>query len=156
MRKILPALLVCGFLFVAARAFATEPAADAILGQWFTEDDESIVEIYKAGSCYSGKIVWLKEPKNSDGTEKVDSNNADESKRGRKVMGMDIVTGFKYDGKSAWNSGKIYDPNNGKTYSCNAKLDKEKLNIRGFIGVAVLGRTTVWRRAEGNLAAARE
>lgn len=148
MRKVYAVFLAASVLLLAARAYATEPEADAILGRWYTEADQSIVEIYKSGECYYGKIVWLKEPQNSDGTEKVDSHNPDESKRSRKILGMDIVTGFRYDDSSAWKSGKIYDPNSGKTYSCNARLDKNRLNIRGYIGVSFLGRTTVWRRAE--------
>jgi uncharacterized protein (DUF2147 family) len=156
MRNILSVVIFCGVMLFAAAAHATEPPADAILGQWFTEGDESIVEIYKAGDCYCGKIVWLKEPKKADGTDKVDSNNPDASRRKCKVVGMDILTGVKYNGRGTWTSGKIYDPNNGKTYSCNAKLEKDKLSIRGFIGVSLLGRTTVWKRTEQSLAATKD
>ncbi len=133
-------------LLLVASAYASE--ADAILGKWSTEGDESIVEIYPCAGFYCGKIVWMKEPKNSDGTEKMDSRNQDPAQRSRKVMGMDIVWGFKCDGNDAWSGAKIYDPKNGKTYSCSAKLDKDKLYIRGFIGVSLLGRTTVWRRTQ--------
>lgn len=153
MRKIAAVMIFCGMLLLVARTFAVEPEADAILGQWYTEGDESIVEIYKSGECYCGKIIWLKEPTNSDGSEKVDANNPDESKRGRKVLGIDILSGFKYESKGAWGSGRIYDPNNGKTYSCNARLKKGKLNIRGYIGVSLLGRTTMWRQADAEAAA---
>jgi len=156
MRKTAAAIIICGILSLAARAFAAEPAGDAILGQWYTEGDESIVEIYKSDQCYCGKIVWLNEPNNSDGSEKVDANNPDESKRGRKILGMDILSGFKYEGKGDWVSGKIYDPNSGKTYSCNARMKKGKLNIRGYIGVSLLGRTTVWRQADAEMAATKE
>ena len=61
---------------------------------------------------------------------------------------MNIVDGFRYGGKNGWGNGRIYDPNKGKTYSCKAKLKGNELHIRGFIGVSVFGRTTVWIRKE--------
>ena len=131
-------------LLLASKVYASE--ADTILGQWFTDGDESVVEIYRCGDLYCGKIVWLQEPTKEDGTEKVDKNNPDESKRDRKIIGLDIVRDFKYNGKSTWGGGKIYDPDNGKSYSCNAKLKGDKLNIRGFIGISLFGRTTIWTR----------
>ena len=156
MRKILAVIIVAGYLFMVADAFAAEPPADAILGQWYTEKDQSVVEIYKSGETYCGKIVWLKEPCNSDGTEKVDADNPDESKRTRRIIGMDIVQGFRYSGRGTWDSAKIYNPNDGKTYSCKAKIEKDKLNIRGYIGLSLLGRTTVWKRVEQAVAAAKD
>jgi uncharacterized protein (DUF2147 family) len=58
------------------------------------------------------------------------------------------LKGFEFTGKS-WEDGTIYDPNNGKTYSCTIKIKKaNELEIRGFIGISLLGRTTVWTRAK--------
>ncbi|MBI5119125.1 DUF2147 domain-containing protein [Candidatus Poribacteria bacterium] len=146
MRKALFVTLACVVMLITANVHASE--ADAILGQWFTDGGESIVEIYKCNESYCGKIIWLKEPKNTDGTEKTDSKNPDVSKKARKVLGMDIVWGFQHKSNNAWSMGNIYDPKSGKTYSCSAKLDKDNLNIRGFIGVSLLGRTTVWKRKQ--------
>jgi uncharacterized protein (DUF2147 family) len=59
-----------------------------------------------------------------------------------------ILKNFEFTGKS-WENGTIYDPNNGKTYSCNMKMKSpNELEIRGFIGISILGRTTVWTRAK--------
>jgi len=148
MRKALAVCILCGISLLTGHVLADDSAADAILGQWFTEHDESIIEIYESGESYCGKIVWLKAPFNSDGSEKVDSNNSDASLKTRKIIGMDIVTGFKHKGDESWDSGKIYDPNNGKTYSCLARLDGEALIIRGYIGISLIGRTTVWKRVK--------
>ncbi|MFZ5907440.1 MAG: DUF2147 domain-containing protein [Nitrospirota bacterium] len=49
-------------------------------------------------------------------------------------------------GEDQWEGGKIYDPQNGKTYSCKIKLEGQKLRVRGFIGFSLLGRTAVWTR----------
>lgn len=148
MMKRFSALVVCMVLLLAATAHSAENEADSILGEWFTDGGESVVEMYKCGEFYCGKITWLKEPMNEDDTEKVDADNPDESKRDRKIIGMNIVKDFKYRGRSRWGRGTIYDPDSGKTYSCKARLKGDKLNIRGFIGVSFLGRTTVWDRKQ--------
>ena len=55
--------------------------------------------------------------------------------------------GFRYV-KGAWKGGRIYDPETGKTYRCGIKLgDDDRLRLRGFLGISLLGRTTVWVRA---------
>ena len=87
---------------------------DVILGNWLTDEGKAEVEIYKCGDEYCGKIMWLKEPKNDEGKDKTDINNPDPEKRGRNIIGMNIVWGFKYDKYGKWVKGKIYDPDNGK------------------------------------------
>ncbi|MCG2721245.1 MAG: DUF2147 domain-containing protein [Thermodesulfovibrionales bacterium] len=57
-------------IFAASSVFAESP--NAILGEWVTEGDKSFVEIYKCDELYCGKIVWLKNPKDEEGKEKVD------------------------------------------------------------------------------------
>jgi uncharacterized protein (DUF2147 family) len=119
--------------------------ADAILGAWINEEKEGRIEIYKSGNQYAGRIVWLKEPNEPDGTPKKDKKNSSESLRKRNILNLVILSGFKYeDGR--WTGGEIYDPKSGKTYSCNMKLKANKLEIRGYIGLSVFGRTTTWTR----------
>ena len=148
MRMLLAPVITCIVLLLASHVYASEAEADVILGQWFTDGNESVVEIYKCGDMYCGKIVWLKEPTKEDGSEKVDKNNPDESKRDRKIIGLNIVSDFEYSGRNSWSNGSIYDPDKGKTYSCKAKLKGDELSIRGFIGISAFGRTTVWVRKE--------
>ena len=137
--------LICLLLVIGGRALAQE--ADAIVGEWYTEESKALVEIYKAGEVYNGKIVWLKEPKKEDGSEKLDTNNPDESKRGNPIIGLNLVNGFVYQGKNKWADGAIYDPDNGKTYSCKMTLNEDNtLKVRGFIGISLIGRTQVWVR----------
>ena len=70
-------------------------------------------------------------------------------KKNKPVIGMQIGSGLKKDG-DVWSGGEILDPQNGKTYKCKVWLEDKgkKLNVRGFIGVSVLGRTQVWIREE--------
>lgn len=132
-------------LVIGGRAMAEE--ADAIVGEWYTEENKALVQIYKADGVYNGKIVWLKEPKKDDGSEKLDTNNPDESKRDNPIIGLNLVNGFVYQGKGKWGDGTIYDPDNGKTYSCKMELKEENsLKVRGFIGVSLIGRTQMWVR----------
>ena len=115
--------------------------ADAITGVWLTAPKDGKIEIYKEADHYFGKIVWGKE------TGRKDDKNPDASLRNRDLMGTVILKKFKFNGKDKWESGSIYDPNNGKTYSCNIKLkDKNTLEVRGYIGFSLLGRTEVWTR----------
>jgi len=137
-------LMACMTLFLSADVFAQD--ADAILGQWYTKDSKALVEIYKCNDLYCGKIVWLKEPFEKDGSEKLDDNNPDESKRTNKIIGLNLVSNFKFKGKNKWTGGTIYDPDNGKTYSCKMTLKGDKLKVRGFIGISLIGRTQVWSR----------
>lgn len=120
--------------------------ADDIIGQWYSENNESLIEIYKTGNKYYGKIIWLKEPLR-DGKPKVDDKNPDEKLRNRPLIGLVILKDFVFDGKDEWSDGKIYDPKSGKTYSCYMELEnKDKLKIRGYIGISLIGRTTHWTR----------
>lgn len=133
-------------LFISESAFGYD--RDAILGQWNTKDGLSIVDIYKCGELYCGKIIWLKYPKNKEGKDKVDINNPDETKRNSPLMGLDILWGFQSAGENRWEDGKIYDPDNGKTYSCKMTLEGDELKVRGFVGISLFGRTTVWTRKQ--------
>ena len=119
---------------------------DAILGIWFNEEKTSKVEIFKLGSLYFAKIVWLKDPNDSiTGKPRVDDLNPDPKLQKVPLMGLVIMKNFAFNGKDEWEDGTIYDPKKGKTYSCYIRFDGSgKLKIRGYIGVSLLGRTTYW------------
>jgi uncharacterized protein (DUF2147 family) len=57
------------------------------------------------------------------------------------------LKGFEKDGSNEYDDGTIYDPKNGKTYSCKMTLDGSTLDVRGFIGVSMIGRSTKWYRS---------
>ncbi|MBY0478279.1 MAG: DUF2147 domain-containing protein [Chitinophagaceae bacterium] len=127
---------------------SVQEEADAIIGVWKNGEGTGMIRIYKNGEKYQGKIVWLKEPNDPDtGKPKLDKNHPDESVRTRPVLGMINTWGFEYKGKKLWDDGKIYDPKNGNTYDCTMKLkDQNSLEVRGYIGVSLIGRTDVWTR----------
>ncbi len=127
--------------------FQQEDSAD-IIGVWKTGEGNAIVRIYKNGEKYQGKIVWLKEPNDPEtGKPKLDKNHPDESIRTRPILGLINIWGFTYKEKNVWEDGNIYDPKNGNTYSCSIKMINSKiLEVRGFIGVSLLGRTDTWTK----------
>lgn len=120
---------------------------DSILGVWLTGEGKAQIEIYKKGNKYFGKIVWMIEPLEADGSTKKDDNNPDENLRNRTIKGLEILRGFEYEGDNEWVDGKIYDPESGSDYSCKITLRKDgKLDVRGYIGISLFGRTDVWTR----------
>ena len=123
--------------------------ADVILGKWYNEEKDAIINIYKDGGKYTGKIVWLKEPY-ENGKPKVDDKNPDPKLQTRPVMGLKLFWGFHYDpGEKEWTGGRIYDPKSGKTYDCYMWMDGSDLKIKGYVmGVKFLGRKTTWTKAE--------
>ena len=65
------------------------------------------------------------------------------------LLNLQILKDFVYDAEDKeWEDGTIYDPKNGKTYSCYMTLDGTKLNVRGYVGVSMIGRTSVWTRVQ--------
>ncbi len=141
---------VTGAIFsLTALSNAWAQDTDAIIGEWYTEEGKAKIEIYSCESSYCGKIVWLKEPKNPDGTTKRDTKNPNEDLRSRTIVGTNILTALEYDGGDEWEDGEIYDPESGKTYSCRLELeDQNTLEVRGFIGLSLLGRSQTWTRVE--------
>jgi len=121
---------------------------DALVGVWKTGEGTAMVRIYKNGDKYQGKIVWLKEPNDPEtGKPKVDKNHPDAEVRSRAILGLVNIWGFTYQGKNVWDEGNIYDPKNGNTYSCTMKLtNANTLEVRGYIGVSLIGRTDIWTR----------
>lgn len=150
MKRCLPflSLIFCVYISLSLNPvlYAQDKEGDAVLGKWFTDEKNTVVDVYKCDGKYCGKIIWLKEPKNSDGTDKLDINNPDPAKRDRKKMGMRIVWGFNYKGNNRWADGKIYDPMNGKTYSCEIDMQGNKMEIRGYVGIPLFGRTMICNR----------
>jgi uncharacterized protein (DUF2147 family) len=122
--------------------------SDPIEHIWYNEEKTAKIQVYKAvdGKFY-GKIIWLKEPL-KDGKEKIDIKNPDAKKRNNPIIGLLILKGFTKETAVEYSEGTIYDPKNGKTYSCRITQKGNKLDVRGYIGISLLGRSTSWTLAE--------
>lgn len=140
--------ILLAIAFLVAAPFVNAQKADDIIGTWLTEGGKSKVEVFKKEGKYYAKIIWLKTPNYEDGTPKIDKHNPDEKLNTRKVLGIEILQGLEWD-DDEFEDGEIYDPESGKTYSCEAEFDgMDTLNVRGFIGFSLIGRTTVWTRVK--------
>lgn len=136
-------ILLCAVLMLAplAAAFAQD-----VVGKWKLEDGTAIVEVYKSGDVYNGKIVWLQNPTEADGSPAVDDNNPDPKLRKRQLIGLNMLSGLKKTG-TEYSGGSIYDPGNGKTYNCSMKVEGDVLKVRGSLDKrGLLGRTMDWYR----------
>ncbi|MFY8022223.1 MAG: DUF2147 domain-containing protein [Bacteroidia bacterium] len=149
MKKQFTILLTILLSSFALPVLSQNTSSDDIVGLWETGSGKARVLITKVGNFYYGRIVWLKEPLNEEKKPKTDKNNPDESKRSAALLGLKMLSGFEYKGENNWENGTIYDPESGSTYNCVINMvDKNTMNIRGFIGIAAFGRTDVWKRLE--------
>ncbi len=138
------------FLFVlmlafAARSFA-QTGADAILGKWESDKKDVQLEIFKQGDKYYGRYLWGNQIVEKDGiTSKKDTKNPDPKLRSRNLIGSTSLTDLKWNGEE-YVDGKIYNAPSGDTYKCKAWIKEGKMNLRGFMGVSLLGKTAVFHR----------
>jgi len=134
-------------LWSVSLVFAASP-----VGKWKTIDDEtkkekSIIEIYEQGGKYFGKILTLlQEPNGGAGKLCTKCTGADLNKP---IVGMVNLKDMKQDGEE-YSGGTIMDPASGKTYKCKMKVieDGKKLQVRGFIGISLLGKTQEWVKVD--------
>lgn len=119
---------------------------DIIEGRWLTATGDAHVLIYEKAGKFFGRLIWLKNPDDSNGIPRLDKNNPNAGLSKRPLIGSEILRDFSFiDG--VWEGGSIYDPKTGKTYSCKISLaSRDKINVRGYVGFSVLGRTENWSR----------
>lgn len=148
MRRLFALSVAVGAL-AASAAWAQEASP---IGVWKTIDDEtgkpkSLIRISESNGELRGRIEKLFREAGEEANPKCDK--CEGTLKDQPIIGMTILTGMKKDG-SEYNGGKILDPANGKVYRSKMSLadDGRKLDVRGYIGVPMLGRTQTWLRAE--------
>lgn len=143
-------------IVAGALALAGAPvwAQNTPVGLWKTIDDESkkeksLVRITDAGGVISGKIEKLLDP---DTKPDARCEKCTDERKDQPLVGLPIIRNVKAnaDDSSLWDGGEILDPNNGKTYKVRLKPADagKKLEVRGYIGAPLLGRTQTWHRVE--------
>lgn len=138
-------------------ATSAQAQTSRVMGTWLTQSGKAHVRIApcadpKAGAL-CGTVVALIDPKGPNGQavspETVtDSHNPDPALRSRKMIGLPLIWGFKTTSDpNSFEDGKIYNGENGKTYSANISLQPDgKLRLRGFVGSPMFGETQLWTR----------
>ncbi|WP_395048095.1 DUF2147 domain-containing protein [Flavobacterium sp.] len=123
--------------------------SQTVLGKWKTIDDKtgeakSIVEVYENNGKLYGKVIEIfdatKRNRKCEKCEGIDKN--------KPVLGLVIIKGLTKD-DTEYNGGKILDPETGNLYKCILKLSgKDKLDVRGYMGFALIGRSQTWVRVK--------
>lgn len=139
-------ITLCLLLFVFGLKLSAQNK-DAIVGNWLTPKHDARIEIYKKGDAYFGKLAWFALQTDASGKPKLDTENPDITLRNRTLLNLEFLKNFVYKGNNSWENGEIYDAQSGKTYSSKMSLSgNNKLNLRGFIGISLFGRTETWTR----------
>jgi uncharacterized protein (DUF2147 family)/peptidoglycan/LPS O-acetylase OafA/YrhL len=149
-------VLAAGRSAMPGPADAAQPLRDAsrdlarasATGRWLAEGGAATVEIAPCGGELCGRVVWLRSPLDEGGCQLRDEHNPDPTLRGRPVLGLEVLRGLApADAEGEWEGGAIYDPGSGNTYRLKAALDgADRLRLRGYLGIPLIGRTTTWIR----------
>ena len=132
------------FFMLTSLMYAQSP-----IGTWKTIDDEtkqakSYVEIFEKDGKLYGKVSKIL----TKGKENAKCTECSGALKNKPIFGLQILSGMKKDGKE-WNGGKILDPNSGKEYKAKMSLNgNDKLEVRAFIGISLVGRTQTWQRVK--------
>ncbi|MET0856015.1 MAG: DUF2147 domain-containing protein [Telluria sp.] len=148
MRKLIQASLIAAVLAVPS-AWAQDASP---VGLWKSIDDDTgkpraMIRITENGGQLQGKIEKLFRPADQEQNPKCDK--CDGARKDQPIVGMVIVSGLKKDGNE-FTGGEILDPANGKVYRSKATLKDggKKLEVRGYIGAPMFGRSQTWVRAQ--------
>ncbi len=137
--KVLSILLISFLTGIMNPDKLSETKPDDILGTYWSPKKDGKIEIYKRGNKYYGKTIWGKNPRK-------DTKNPDPKLRSRDVIGMEFLRDFVFDGDDEWIDGKVYDPTSGNTYSCKMWLEDGNVELKGYVGISLLGRSETLER----------
>ncbi len=148
MKQLLLAAIATAALTVGP-VFAQEASP---IGLWKNIDDETgkpkaLIRISESNGEFSGKIEKLFRAPNEEQNPKCDK--CEGARKDQPIIGMTMLWGMKQDGDE-YNGGQILDPANGKIYKSKMSFgaSNKELNVRGYIGMPMLGRTQTWIRTE--------
>jgi len=121
----------------------------SVEGVWLSADGTGWIKIVLGAEGLIGSIAGSPDDSGKRKPTDRDDLNPDPALRDRLLLGLIIMDGLTYAGEGKWKNGRIYDPNSGKTYKCKLSLvDENTLELRGYIGISLLGRTETWTRRE--------
>jgi uncharacterized protein (DUF2147 family)/surface polysaccharide O-acyltransferase-like enzyme len=136
-------------LFAGLAVLSARPvAAGTPEGLWYAEGGAAIVRVDRCGERLCGRVTWLRSPFDENGCDLRDEHNPIEQLRSRNVLGLEILRDLEkapYE-ENLWIGGNIYDPASGQTYRCRLTAEDDRLFLRGYVGIPLLGRTTHWTR----------
>ena len=132
--------------YLLSVAQVSENGADTIIGFWLMPEKQGIIEIFKDGDYYHGKILWMLE-KEEDGTPLKDKENPVDTLRSRTVEGLQVMSGFKYQGDNIWSGGTFYAAKKGMEVEPDFVIeDEDHLNIK--ISIFIFSKTLELSRVD--------
>jgi uncharacterized protein (DUF2147 family) len=129
-------------------AFKSVVSKNDIVGQWYTEKNEAVVEVTEKDGIYTGRIISLQVPLDENRQPRTDIKNKNEVLRKRPLVGAPVFYGMKYNSsESRWEGGKVYEPNMGHEANCVITLENiNKMKVKGFVGFEWVGQSQIWIR----------
>lgn len=150
--------VAAAFATSAAGAFAADTPATGAgpreAGVWYDDTGKGAVKIDVCGGKLCGKIYWLKDKLNAEGKPLIDRHNPNEAQRTRPICGLQVIGGLAAMDDGTWDTGWIYDPKEGKSYSVAISMTApDTLKVTGYLMMKMMGRTLTWKKAPGDLPA---
>lgn len=144
-------------LSLLAGAFLVSHPAHALEGLWLTQNGKGIVafrscaESGGAENAVCGHMQWVAEPHDASGALKLDANNPDTELQSRPLCALHLIGDLVQSAGGRWENGWVYNPRNGKRYDVRIDVTSEtELKMRGFLGIALFGKTQTWTRVADN------
>jgi len=145
-RAITTAMTLLLFSGIILSLTSMTPATDSIIGKWQSIDKEYTWEFFKTGETYNAKLIISNDALEADGkTFKKDLKNPDPKLRNRSLQGIIFITGLKYD-DGVYIDGIIYAFGGGSFYDCKGTVEGNKLYLRPYKGISILGKTIEFNR----------
>jgi len=152
MKAFLKSLVLLAILI--ATAVMPARAQPSAAGLWEQVDEktgkaESWFKITDRGGVYEGQIVKIFFKPGED--ENWVCDKCDGADRGKPVLGLTLIKGMHRNGTS-YEGGTIMDPRDGTLYRALMQLspDGQQLEVRGYVGISLFGRSQTWRRLPDN------
>jgi uncharacterized protein (DUF2147 family) len=140
-RTVRAALLVIALSSFAAPGTAVSGSLSAD-GEWFIDGTGVAVQIFDCSGLLCGRIIWLEKARDTAGRLVRDNKNPDPVFRERPLCGLTVIQGLEPAGLDHWNSGSLYNPDDGKTYRISAELRSADMFVaRIYLGVPLFGET---------------
>ena len=149
MKPFLFLLLAAFIVLTSAPADAKnqkQPARNPVIGLWYTQDRDGVIELYSCENQICGRFHWIKN--SSDNQPSLDNKNPDKEKRNRPLCGLQFMGGFSPKENGKYEDGWIYSPRHGGVFSANMTLlDHDTLDLHGYMFLPILGESQTWHRA---------
>ena len=143
------AIVISGLTISPSTAGQTPPIE---VGLWYDDTGKGAVELLPCGQKLCGRIAWLKDQVNTEGKPLVDRHNPNAGRRTTPICGLQVIGDVQKMAGGSWDSGWIYDPKTGSSYTVALTLQgADQLKVTGYKGMKLLSKSFIWRRAPADL-----